>query len=46
MRLLALVLVLNGCGGDILRVSGIEVAPPLGYSVYCAANPREKECGG
>ena len=36
-----------GCsGGDILRGSGVEVAPPLGYSVYCAANPTAKECGG
>ena len=51
IRVVALLFILAGCAsspsdGGILRGSGIEVDPPQGYSDYCRANPREKECGG
>ena len=35
-----------GCGGDVLRGSGVEVMPPQGYTLYCISNPTAKECGG
>jgi hypothetical protein len=47
VRLLIVCLLLAGCNGNPVRISGsgVEAPPPVGYIVWCSENPSDPMCG-